>query len=189
MDVYLITGNKNKLKEAGQILGIKLKNIELDLDEIQALDSDKISENKVRQAWDKIKKPLFVWDQSLYIHCLNGFPGPLVKWFWETVTLEKICKIAKLFDDNKIYTKTAITFYDGNEIRHFYGIVKGRIPSMPRGKNGFAWDPIFIPDGFDKTFAEMSAEEKNAVSMHRIALEKLRHFLAGKEEGVGTVDP
>lgn len=181
MDVYLITGNKNKLREAEQILNMKLKNVALDLDEIQELDSDKIAESKVRQAWEKVGKPLFVWDQSLYIHCLNDFPGPLVKWFWESVTLEKICDIANFFGDDKLYAKTTITFYDGKEIRHFYGTVKGRIPDSPRGKNGFAWDPIFIPEGFDKTFAEMNPDEKNAISMHRIALEKLMNFL--KERG------
>ncbi len=180
MEVYLITGNKDKLREAEQILNTKLKHVDLDLEEVQGLDSDKISEHKAKEAWENVGKPLFVWDQSLYIHCLNDFPGPLVKWFWEKVTLERICKIANLFGDDAIYAKTTLTLYDGKEMRHFYGIVKGRIPKTPRGKNGFAWDPIFIPEGFDKTFAEMTPEEKNAISMHRIALEKLSGFLNGR---------
>jgi len=179
MDIYLITGNKNKLREAEQILKIKLKNVDLDLDEIQELDSDKIAEHKVKQAWELIKKPLFVWDQSLYIHCLNDFPGPLIKWFWTKVTLEKISQIANFFDDHKIYTKTTLTYYNGKDTRHFYGMVYGTIPTQPRGTNGFAWDTIFIPEGYDKTFAEMTAEEKNAISMHKIALEKLRDYLKG----------
>jgi len=179
MDIYLITGNKNKLREAEQILKIKLKNVDLDLDEIQELDSDKIAEHKVKQAWELIKKPLFVWDQSLYIHCLNDFPGPLIKWFWTKVTLEKISQIANFFDDHKIYTKTTLTYYNGKDMRHFYGVVHGTIPTQPRGTNGFAWDTIFIPEGYDKTFAEMTAEEKNVISMHKIALEKLRDYLKG----------
>ncbi len=179
-EIYLITGNKDKLREAEQILNTKLKHIDLDLEEIQELDSDKISENKARKAWEKVGKPLFVWDQALYIHCLNDFPGPLVKWFWEKVTLDRICKIADALDDDKIYTKTTLTFYDGKEMRHFYGIVRGRIPKTPRGKKGFGWDPIFIPEGFEATFAEMTPEEKNAISMHRIALEQLRDFLKAR---------
>ena len=111
MDIYLITGNKNKLREAEQILGIKLKNVDLDLDEIQECNSEKIAEYKAKQAWKLIKKPLFVWDQSLYIHCLNNFPGPLIKWFWTRVSLEKICQIANFFNDHKIYTKTILTYY------------------------------------------------------------------------------
>ena len=180
MDIYLVTGNKDKLREAEQILGINLKNVALELEEIQELDSDKIAEHKVKQSWEFLKKPLFVWDQSLYINCLNDFPGPLVKWFWIRVTLEKICMIANFFENPKISTKTTLTYYDGQEIKHFYGIVNGSIPSEPRGTSGFAWDPIFIPDGYDKTFAEMSFEEKNSISMHRIALEELRDYLIQK---------
>ncbi len=177
MELCFITGNKNKLREAEQILGVKLSSVDLDLDEIQELDSDKIAEHKVKQAWELIKKPLFISDQSLYIHCLNDFPGPLIKWFWTKVTMEKICRIANFFDDHKIYTKTTLTYYDGTDMKHFYGIVQGTIPAEPRGTNGFAWDPIFIPEGYEKTFAEMAAEEKNAISMHKIALEKLSAFL------------
>jgi|SRR3989344_3268414 len=177
MDIYLITGNKNKLREAEQILGVRLKNVDLDLDEIQELDPDKIAEHKAKQAWEQVKKPLFVWDQSLYIHCLNDFPGPLIKWFWATVTPEKICLIANFFEDYKIYTKTTLAYYNGKEIKHFHGVVQGTIPVQPRGTNGFSWDPIFIPEGHDKTFAEMTAEEKNGISMHKLALEKLRDYL------------
>ena len=60
MDIYAITGNKNKVIEAEQILKIKLKNIDLDLDEIQEFDSGKVAEHKARQAYKQIKKPLFV---------------------------------------------------------------------------------------------------------------------------------
>ncbi len=178
MDIYFVTGNKDKLREAGQILGIEPKSIKLDLDEIQGLNSDKIAEHKAKQAWEQVKKPLVIWDQSVYIDCLNGFPGPLIKWFWETVGLEKICKIANFFENHGIHTRTTLTYYNGKEIKYFYGEVYGTIPSEPRGTNGFSWDPIFILEGYDKTFAEMTADEKNAISMHRIALEKLKDYLS-----------
>ena len=178
MDIYFVTGNADKLREAEQILRVKLKSAKLELEEIQGLDSDKIAEHKAKQAWSLIQKPLVIWDQSLYIHCLNDFPGPLIKWFWEKVSLEKICQIANFFNDYEISTKTTLTYYDGTRIEHFYGEVYGTIPSKPRGTNGFAWDPIFIPRGYDRTFAEMTPEEKNAISMHKIALERLRDFLS-----------
>jgi len=177
MDIYFVTGNLNKLREAGQILEFEPKSVKLDLDEIQGLDTDKIAEHKAKQAWEEIKKPLVIWDQSLFINCLNDFPGPLIKWFWEKVTLEKICQVANFLNNRKIYTRTTLTYYDGVQMKHFYGEVYGKIPLEPKGTNGFAWDPIFIPEGYDKTFAEMTAEEKNAISMHRIALEKLRDYL------------
>ncbi len=177
MDILFITGNLNKLREAEEILGQKLNHINLDLDEIQEVNEEKIANHKVRQAWKQVKKPLFVWDQSLYISCLNNFPGPLVKWFWESMGAEKVCQIANMFHDHNIHTKTTLTYFDGETITHFHGIVHGTIPSEPRGTHGFSWDPIFIPEGHKRTFAEMLPEEKNAISMHKIALEKLKSYL------------
>jgi XTP/dITP diphosphohydrolase len=176
MKFYLVTGNAGKLREAQQILG-DVKSINLDLDELQGMDTDKISEHKARQAWQKVKKPVVVWDQSLHIDCLNGFPGPLIKWFWTSVTLEKICKIADAFDDRGILAKVTLTYYDGKTMKHIYGEIFGVIADKPRGKNGFAWDSIFIPVGNSKTFAEMTPEEKNKISMNKIALTKLKKFL------------
>ena len=88
MELYLVTGNKDKLREAQQILGEQIKNIDIDLEEIQELDSDKVSEHKAKLAWEKVKRPLITWENALYISCLNDFPGPLIKWFWKTVGLK-----------------------------------------------------------------------------------------------------
>ncbi len=177
MELYLVTGNKDKLREAKQILGEQIKNIDIDLEEIQELDSDKVSEHKAKLAYEKIKKPLITWENALYLNCLNDFPGPLIKWFWKTVTLKKICELANLYNNHKIYTKTTLTYYDGKTLKHFYGILEGTIPKEPKGTNGFAWDPIFIPQGQTKTFAEMTPEEKNKISMHKIAFEMLKNYL------------
>ena len=181
MDIIFVTGNKHKISDAQKILGFKLNHKDIDLDEIQELDSDKVSNHKVLQAYTIVKQPVVVFDQSIYISCLNDFPGPLIKWFWKIVTLEKICEIANHFNNHKISTKTTITYYDGKEIRHFYGIIKGLIPSEPKGESGFGWDPIFIPEGYDKSFAEISNEEKNKISHYRLALEELRKFLNEKK--------
>lgn len=176
-DIYLITGNLDKLKEAERILGRVIKNVKIDLDELQGLDCNKISEHKVLQAWEKVKKPLFVWDQSLYISCLNGFPGPLIKWFWMTVTLDKICQIAHFFGDTKIKASTTLTFYNGKGIRHFTGEARGTIPKKPLGDGGFGWDPIFIPDGSDQTYAQMSPQDKLFHTMNNDAFAKLSKYL------------
>lgn len=177
MDITLITSNKDKLREAEHILGIILKTIDIDLDEIQELDAKRIAEHKVKQAYAEIHKPVFVWDQSVYIDCLNGFPGPLIKWFWQQVTLEKICEIANYFENRKIYTETVLAYHDGTELHYFLGRIDGLIPHKPLGKKGWGWDPIFIPDGHTKTYAEMEPEEVVTLRSHGIALKKFRDFL------------
>ena len=174
----LITGNRHKLREAREILGRRVEALEIELDEIQGLDSDRIAEHKAMAAFAVVQKPVVIWDQSLHIRCLNGFPGPLVKWFWEQVGGAKICRIARALGDQAISTRTTLTYCDGSFLHHCYGELAGTIPPEPRGSGGFAWDTVFVPDGHERTFAEMTADEKNAISMHRIALEELRAFLS-----------
>jgi XTP/dITP diphosphohydrolase len=174
----LITGNRHKLREAREILGPSVEGLKIDLDEIQGLDSDRIAECKAKAAFAVVEQPVVIWDQSLHIRCLSDFPGPLVKWFWESVGGAKICRIARALGDQGISTRTTLTYYDGSSLHHCYGEIEGAIPPEPRGSNGFAWDTIFIPQGHERTFAEMTAEEKNAISMHRLALEQLRAFLS-----------
>jgi len=76
---------------------------------------------------------------------------------------------------------SAIGFYDGMAFRCFAGEVAGRIVDWPRGKSGFGWDPIFEPDGLDRTFAEMTSEAKTAVSMHTQAVQAFREYLCRKQ--------
>ena len=177
MDIVLITSNQAKLDEARRILAMPVQNMPLELDELQELDPIKISDHKVMQAWSQIHKPCVVWDTSVYIHCLNDFPGPLIKWFWKAVGAKKICEIADMTGDRKIYNETILTLYDGNEIKHFRGRYDGEISNEPRGKNGWDWDTIFMPKGHNKTYAEMQPDEMIRYRSHGIALEKLRAYL------------
>lgn len=112
--------------------------------------------------------------------CLKGLPGPLIKWFLKTVGNQGLYEIAQKFGNDQTEAKVVIGFAKNREEIYFFeGSLKGKIVA-PRGDQGFGWDPIFIPEGFTKTFAQMSAEEKNQISMRRIALNKLKEFLNGK---------
>ena len=73
--------------------------------------------------------------------------------------------------------KTVIALVLNDEEYFFEGEIKGNITEMERGKNGFGYDPIFIPEGYNKTFAEMSLEEKNKISHRGVAVQKLTKFL------------
>ena len=77
--------------------------------------------------------------------------------------------------------KTIVAFCDGKRIKLFEGEISGRIVSEPRGNRDFQWDCVFQPNGYNETFAEMG-EKKNGISMRKIALEKLKKYLEGKNE-------
>lgn len=180
MKIYFVTGNKNKLKEARAIMP-EIEGLDLDLTEIQELDAKKILEAKLEEAKKyKPKRNLMVEDLSLEVEGMNGLPGPLIKWFLKSVGREGVVKMAKNFGNQKAKARVTLGFADTNgENKFFEGIVEGKIVE-PRGESDFGWDPIFVPNGFDKTFAEMGMEEKNKISHRKIALEKLKEYLKQK---------
>jgi len=175
--IYFVTGNKNKLKEAQAIMP-EIEGLDLDLAEIQELDPKKILETKLEEA--KKYKPntnLMVEDLSLEINGMNGLPGPLIKWFLKSVGIEGVVKMAKLFGNGKAVARLTLGFCNAKgENKYFEGIVEGKIVE-PMGESDFGWDPIFVPEGHDKTYAQMGMEEKNKISHRKIALEKLREYL------------
>jgi XTP/dITP diphosphohydrolase len=177
MEICFVTGNENKLKEAEAILGRKLARIDLDLEEIQDIEQDRIIRHKAKSAYEEIKKPVLVEDTGIFIPALNGFPGALVKWALKTIGNEGICKLMQGDKDRRVIAKTYFCFYDGGKYNIFMGQLDGKIPKEPQGESGFGWDPIFIPEGYKKSFAQMTAEEKNKISMRKLALEKLKNFL------------
>lgn len=193
--LYFITGNKNKFLEIKSMMP-EVEQLELDLDEIQETDARKIIEHKMKEALKHHKNDntFIIEDTSLYIKSLNGLPGPLIKWFmqklgnegiWrisDTKKLgkEKIEQLGQDLEENSAEAKTIIGYAKNeNDIHFFEGSIKGKIVK-PSGETNFGWDPIFQPEGYDKTFQEMTREEKNKISMRRMAVEKLKTFLDKK---------
>ncbi|HPL72460.1 MAG TPA: RdgB/HAM1 family non-canonical purine NTP pyrophosphatase, partial [Candidatus Pacearchaeota archaeon] len=173
--MILITGNKNKVKEFEFILGFKIENIDLQLEEIQSIDVEEVAKHKAKSAYNILKKPVIVEDTGLYFEELNGLPGALVKFFVKNISLEKICSLIK--ENRKAKTITCIVFFDGEKEIIAKGETKGSIALKPKGNNGFGWDPIFIPEGYDKTFAELTSEEKQSKFMRQEAIAELRKKL------------
>jgi len=179
MTLYFITGNKNKFSEVKAIIP-NVEQLDIDLPEIQDIDAKKIIRAKLLEALNYKQAEFIVEDTSLYFECLNGLPGPLIKWFMKTIGNDGLFNIAEKLGNNKAEAKTIIGYAKNpKEIYYFEGSVEGKIVS-PRGKSGFGWDPIFQPEGFSKSFAELTPEEKNKISMRRIALNKLKEFLEVK---------
>ena len=176
MNLYFITGNKSKFEEVKAILG-DVEQLEINLPEIQGINAKEIVKAKLLEALKHKHGEFIVEDTSLYLDCLNGLPGPLIKWFLETIGNEGLYDIVEKLGNNKDEAKTIVGYAKSKEEIYFFGgSVKGKIIS-PKGESGFGWDPIFQPDSFSKNFAEMSKEEKNSISMRKIALEKLRDYL------------
>ena len=175
--IYFITGNKDKLREA-QSMWSRIEGIDIDLDEIQEMDGKKIIEAKLKEAMkQKQGIVMMVEDQSLMIDGMNGLPGPLIKWFVKSMSLEGIAKLAKTMGNQTAEAMTIVGYVDKKgKINYFEATIKGKIVS-PRGSIGWGWDYIFQPEGYNKTFAEMTMEQKNELSMRRMAIEKLRKFV------------
>lgn len=182
MKIYFITGNKDKLREA-QSIWSEIEGINIELEEIQEMDGRKIIEAKLTEAIKQRQGiAIIVEDQSLMINGMGGLPGPLVKWFVKSMSLEGIVKLAKSMGNQTAEAKTIIGYADKNgKINYFEAIITGKIVS-PRGVTGWGWDYIFQPTGYNKTFAEMTMEQKNELSMRRMAIEKLRRFVKKNEK-------
>ena len=127
--------------------------------------------------------PCFADDSGICVEAIKNKPGIKSKRFLDKFATNRhafeyiISNVIKTKND-KAFFKTAIclSIKDNHHII-FEGKISGRISIKPKGLNGFGYDPIFIPDGYEKTFAEMSIKEKNTISHRKIALMKMESFL------------
>ncbi len=174
--IYFITGNKDKLREVRALIPA-VQGIDMDLTEIQEIDAQKIITAKLAAAQKSQSGPFIVEDTSLYLDAMNGLPGPLVKWFVKAVGIEGIYKLTESCKSTRATARTLIGYADENGIVDFFeGSISGTLVP-PRGTDGFGWDAIFQPDSSEKTFAEMTQEEKSQCSMRKRAVEGLRQYL------------
>ncbi len=183
--VVFITGNKNKLSEVQYVLPDVIGR-QYDIPELQEVNADKIIAAKLDHACSLATGPLIVEDTSLYMQCLSskggkdGLPGPLIKWFLQSVESKGLVKMAKVMGNAKAQVRCIIGYSDDRGQRQYFtGFMNGTIVE-PQGKIGFGWDHIFVPEGSLKTFANMSIEEKNEIGMRGQAVKKLKDFLDGK---------
>lgn len=174
MELFFITTNRNKVEEARNILD-SFEVIQLDK-EYQEIQSS--SEGVVLFAMDhlKEKEPFIIEDTSFCIKNLNGFPGAFASYVQKTLGNRRILELLENTEERGAYFETCIGLsYKGKRV--FKGRCYGSIAFESRGSNGFGFDPIFIPEGHTKTFAEMSLEEKNRISHRSKAFRSLKEYL------------
>jgi len=172
--IVFVTGNAGKFEEIREILktiGIAVIQNKGDYPEIQADDLEPIAAASAKAAAEDLKIPVLVDDSGIFIHALNGFPGPYSRFVEDHLGNPRVLKLMENEKDRRAYFKTAVAFCEpGKEPLTFSGIVEGKIAFEERGTGGFGFDPIFDYNG--KTFGELGTEFKNTISHRRRALDK-----------------
>mmetsp|Transcript_11724 Transcript_11724/g.17763 ORF Transcript_11724/g.17763 Transcript_11724/m.17763 type:complete len:631 (+) Transcript_11724:59-1951(+) len=191
-----VTGNAKKLEEVMQILGCddsspdafpyRIVSRKLDLPELQG-SPEEVSKEKCRLAAEQIKGPVIVEDTSLCFNALGGLPGVYIKWFLEKTGHEGLNNLLMGYEDKTAYAQCIFSFSYGpgkttDEPLLFVGRCHGQIVPA-RGPNAFGWDPIFQPDGYSETYAEMASTVKNTISHRYRSLCALKDFfISGKAQ-------
>lgn len=183
-DFIFITGNQHKVEYLEKWLGRSVRHEKIDLKEIQSLNPRTVLEHKAQSAYNLCHEPVLVEDVGLTFHALGKLPGTLVKWFLEEIGTEGLCKMMESFDNKHATAFINYGLYDGANLHIFEGAVQGTVSDKPRSiealewKHSLSWNSIFIPEGAQKTYAEMTDEELEAYSHRKRAVEKLQKFLA-----------
>ena len=177
-EILFATGNKNKLREAREILQYDIEGTDVEIPEIQSADPIKVATQKALDYFAKVRKPIFVDDIIFTFNAFKAFPGTYINDFVDILGNEGMIDLLKGRKDRSAIAQMTLGFTtDGKKVHIFYGRILGTITRKPRGDNGWDWDRIFIPKGYNKTFAEMTAEQKNKISMRKIALKKFKKWL------------
>jgi XTP/dITP diphosphohydrolase len=186
-ELLFITSNQNKLREVRSILGDKyrilsLKDIEYDREIPEPYDT--ILQNSVHKAnyfFNEYGVRCISEDSGLVVSALGGKPGAHSAHYAgaerdDEKNISKVLTELKDKSDKEAKFISVFTYKDEHIERSFEGEMRGLIVSEPRGNNGFGYDPIFMPDGLSKTNAELTIEEKNAISHRKKALSLLIDF-------------
>ncbi len=183
-EILFITGNKHKYGEVLPIadkLGFRILMKPGYKLEIQSNKLEEISLTAALEAYKYLKKPLMVEDAGLFIDALNGFPGPYSSYVFKTLGCDGILKLMTGIAARNAVFRSVVTLIYPPFLIVEQGACPGTIASEKRGERGFGFDPIFVPEGDNRTFAEMSIEEKNRYSHRakavRKALQKLKKLL------------
>lgn len=188
MEIIFATSNINKLNEVCEIIGKKYSivsptkyGITQDIPETgDTLESNALI--KAQYIWDRTGINCFADDTGLEVESLNGAPGVRsARYAGEdnnsNNNIDKLLKELSDINNKRARFRTSISLIYKNSIHFFEGTLNGAIINTRRGHNGFGYDPVFVPDGYSKTLAELSTYEKNLISHRAIAIKKLATFL------------
>jgi XTP/dITP diphosphohydrolase len=190
-ELVFATNNLHKLSEVQHLLGDSFKLLslkEIDLAEEIPEDFDSLEENALQKAWyifNKTQRDCFADDTGLEVDSLNGKPGVhSARYAGESKNpKDNIIKLLKELENNRNRNarfRTVIALILNGQEYLFEGIVNGQIIDSERGGDGFGYDPVFLPDGYSLTFAEMDITQKNLISHRAKAVGLLVQFLRNR---------
>ncbi|MHA2061126.1 MAG: XTP/dITP diphosphatase [Candidatus Sifarchaeia archaeon] len=182
--LFLVTSNLGKFKEAKLVMeryGVTIQHLAIEKPEIQADSIKEISEHAAKVILKQYNKEILVEDAGLFVEALNGFPGPYSSYVMRTIGCQGILRLLKNETKRTAKFKAVLSYGKPEEsVVSFTGEIKGMITHSIRGNSGFGFDPIFIPEGSNKTFAEMSISEKNEFSHRMRALKQFTDWYTKK---------
>ncbi|MEL6133277.1 MAG: RdgB/HAM1 family non-canonical purine NTP pyrophosphatase [Bacteroidota bacterium] len=182
------TYNKHKLEEIRQIIDTSFEiaslaelGLHMDVEETEPT----IAGNAILKAkayYEASGVPTFADDTGLEVDALGGAPGVYSARYAGpdaiySKNVEKLLAEMEGRTDRTARFRTVIAYYNGEELHTFEGIVEGFITEEPRGVGGFGYDPVFLPEAYEETFAEMPSEDKHAISHRGRAIRKFAHYL------------
>ncbi|MDD2381998.1 MAG: non-canonical purine NTP diphosphatase [Mariniphaga sp.] len=188
MKIVFATNNPHKINELREILGKRFELMNLhDIGCEEEIPEDQLTlegnaSQKAFYIYNKYGYSCFADDTGLEIDALNGEPGVFsARYAGEEkdarMNMDKVLRKLGKINNRKARFRTVISLVLNGQEKQFEGIVTGQITRMKQGDTGFGYDPVFMPDGFDRTFAEMNMSEKNRISHRGRAVEKLVEYL------------
>ena len=185
-ELFFASSNEHKFHEAERILanlGMQINLFKTTLQEIQSNNLNDIAEKKAINAYDLIQKPVIIEDDGLFIDSLDGFPGPYSSYVYDTIGNKGIMNLLENSEIRDAKFVSIIAYCDNNyDVKLFESSIPGKISSVIE-KGGWGYDPIFIPDGESKTYANVS--DKDKFSHRAAALTKFSNWFLDKQKDNG----
>ena len=184
----VVTSNEGKAREFSQALeGLPwtIERVDMAYEEVQAdtLEEVALASAASVLAGGTVAPPFVLEDAGLFVEALRGFPGVYSAYVFRTLGCEGVLRLLEGVADRGAWFESRLALCLGpGKVELLAGTCKGTVPGETRGSGGFGFDPIFVPEGGGRTFAEMSIEEKGALSHRGRALARLRERLA-RDEG------
>ena len=185
-ELFFVSSNENKFQEAERILlnfGMQINFFKTTLEEIQSNNLNDIAEQKAINAYELVKKSVIIEDDGLFIDSLDGFPGPYSSYVYDTIGNKGIMNLLENSEIRDAKFVSIIAYCDSDcDVKLFESSIPGKISSIIE-KGGWGYDPIFIPDGESKTYANVS--DKDKFSHRSAALTKFSNWFLDKQKDNG----